>query len=198
VNVLATPLVWMAAMMTIGMASGSEGRVLALGDEGSAGGTWLLALTHRELDRAYRLAGFLLGDAHEAEDATQDALARAWDRRSALRSGDSAQAWFDRILVNVCRDRLRRASRVRWVALDDSAAGQSDPFAKAIAADGLLRAVAALDPDHRIVVVLRFWADLPVEAVAARVGVPVGTVKSRLHYAMRDLRRTMGPREADR
>ncbi len=52
-------------------------------------------------------------------------------------------------------------------------------------------AVAGLDPDHRIVVVLRYWADLTVDEIAERVGVPAGTVKSRLHYALRALAPTL-------
>ncbi len=62
-----------------------------------------------------------------------------------------------------------------------------------IARDAVLRGLDGLDADHRIVVVLRFWADLPLEAIAERLGVPVGTVKSRLHYALRDLRAAVAP-----
>jgi len=54
--------------------------------------------------------------------------------------------------------------------------------------DRLDRAFDRLDPDHRIVVLLRYWMDLSVDDIAARLGVPQGTVKSRLHYALRELR----------
>src|SRR3990170_4275351 len=100
-----------------------EGRFGTLADEvatGDPGTTWFRTVGRREIDRAYRLAGFILGDAREAEDATQDALARAWRQRRSLRSFEAAQAWFDRILVNVCRDRLRqRRPRVRWTEVDE-------------------------------------------------------------------------------
>ena len=186
-------------MMATHTATTWEGRTLTIDGDRSPGATWFRSLGERELDRAYRLAGYILGDGREAEDATQDALARAWDHRSSLRNVQSAQAWFDRILVNVCRDRLRgRGSRVRWLSLDGEAGQVVDPVASAIASDSVLRAIAALDADHRIVVVLRYWADLQLDAIADRLGVPVGTVKSRLHYALRDLRRAIGPEDADR
>ena len=81
-------------MMAIQIAGESEGRTLTLEGDRSAGAAWFHTLSDRELDRGYRLAGFILGDGREAEDATQDALARAWDRRATLRNLDSAQAWF--------------------------------------------------------------------------------------------------------
>jgi len=176
------------------------GRFRTLTDQAEVepGATWFRTVGRDEIDRAYRLAGFILGDAREAEDATQDALARAWRQRSSLRRFDAAQAWFDRILVNVCRDRLRqRRPRVRWVELDEGLPTTgADPFAAFIARDAVLRATAALPVDQRIVVVLRFWADLSVDAVAERLGVPTGTVKSRLHYALAAMRTTVTSTDA--
>ena len=176
-----------------------EGRFRTLTDEvetGDPGTTWFRTVGRHEIDRAYRLAGFILGDAREAEDATQDALVRAWRQRSSLRTLDSAQAWFDRILVNVCRDRLRRRRpRVRWTDVDEGTPSPAaDPFAALIARDAVLGAVVSLPVDQRIVLVLRYWADLPVDAIADRLGVPAGTVKSRLHYAMRALRAALADR----
>jgi RNA polymerase sigma-70 factor (ECF subfamily) len=199
VNLSGRRLVWTVAMMAMDMASHPEGRTLALEGDRSAGAAWFRTLGDRELDRAYRLAGFILGDGREAEDATQDALARAWGRRASLRDPAAAQAWFDRILVNVCRDRLRgRGPRVRWLTVDDHGGPVPDPFAETIAADGLLQAVGRLGVDHRVVVVLRFWADLPLDGIAERLGIPLGTVKSRLHYALRELRRIVDADEAGR
>ncbi len=174
------------------------GRSRALSDEEkveSAGRAWFRSVGTHQLDRAYRLAGFILGDAREAEDATQDAMLRAWHQRDSLRNLHSAQPWVDRILVNVCRDRLRRKRpRVGWLGTDDDAILPltTDPFAGLIARDAVLRGLTALDPDRRIVLVLRFWADLSVEDIAERLDIPAGTVKSRLHYAMRDLRAAIG------
>jgi RNA polymerase sigma-70 factor (ECF subfamily) len=173
------------------------GRSRPLSDEGrvdTAGRAWFRAIGTHQLDRAYRLAGFILGDAREAEDATQDAMLRAWHQRDSLRSLASAQPWFDRILVNVCRDRLRRRRpRIGWLSVEEGdVPPTADPFSGLIARDAVLRGLTRLDPDHRIVLVLRFWADLSLEAIAERLEIPVGTVKSRLHYAMRDLRAAIG------
>ena len=148
-----------------------------------------LEFASAELDRAYRLAGLLLADATEAEDATQDALVRAWRSSGSLRDASSFQAWFDRILVNVCRDRLRRERRIRFIALDGVAeAGHTDPFKRVLDADELVRGIAGLDVNLRAVVILRFWADLSVDDIALRLDWPVGTVKSRLHRALARMR----------
>jgi RNA polymerase sigma-70 factor (sigma-E family) len=152
-------------------------------------GTSFLAGSRPALDRAYRLAGLLLADAHEAEDAVQDALVVAWQAFETLRDADRFGAWFDRILVNGCRDRLRRRNVVRFIPIDggpEPAGG--DPFTAFIERDALLGGLGALTPDERIVVVLRFWADLPLEGIAERLGWPIGTVKSRLHRALGRLR----------
>jgi RNA polymerase sigma-70 factor, ECF subfamily len=141
------------------------------------------------LDRAYRLAGLFLGNAHEAEDAVQDALVIAWQSFDRLRDGDRFAAWFDRILVNGCRDRLRRRGRVRFIALDPSIdPAAADPFRELIDRDALLSGLDRLTPDERIVIVLRFWADLPLDEIADRLGWPLGSVKSRLHRALGRMR----------
>jgi RNA polymerase sigma factor (sigma-70 family) len=65
---------------------------------------------------------------------------------------------------------------------------ERDPFAAVLQADAALRALRVLLPDERAIVALRFWADLPVEAIADRLGIPAGTVKSRLHRALARMR----------
>jgi DNA-directed RNA polymerase specialized sigma subunit, sigma24 homolog len=107
----------------------------------------VLRLAGGELDRAYRLAGLILGDQYEAQDATQDALLRAWRSAASLRDPAGFGAWFDRILVNVCRDYLQRRGRVRPLVLDDAVAvgAGRDPFRDVIDRDELLRAMASLD-----------------------------------------------------
>jgi RNA polymerase sigma-70 factor (ECF subfamily) len=143
----------------------------------------------RDLDRCYRLAGVILGNAQEAEDAVQDALVVAWQGFDGLRDAERFPAWFDRILVNGCRDRLRRRRTVRFITIDPSIdrAG-SDPFHDLIERDALLAGMKALTADERIVVALRYWADLPLDDISARLGWPLGTVKSRLHRALDRMR----------
>jgi RNA polymerase sigma-70 factor (ECF subfamily) len=152
--------------------------------------TWFARLADVELDRAYRLAGLILGSFNDAEDATHDAFVRAWDRVGSLRDPAGFQAWFDRILVNVCRDRLRRSRIVRFVPVDAEAADQpaADAYDRLIGEYDLLAAIDRLDIDLRIAVVLRFWADLTVDDIADRLGIPAGTVKSRLHRAIGQMR----------
>ena len=153
----------------------------------------IVELAVHGLDRAYRLAGLILGDAAEAEDAVGDAIERAWVQADQLRDPAGFGAWFDRIVVNNCRDRLRRRGRIRFVSLPDDAIDRHDSFRDVVARDEALRAMTELTPDERTVLVLHFWADLTLVDVAARVGWPLGTVKSRLHRALERMRLAAGP-----
>jgi RNA polymerase sigma-70 factor (ECF subfamily) len=146
-----------------------------------------------QLDRSYRLATVILGSAMEAEDAVADAALAAWRSRGRLREQDRFEAWFARILVNGCRDRLRLRARrpVAEMAVVELAAASADltDFRDGVhQRDALSRAFETLDADARIVLVLRFWQDLPVDAIADRLAIPSGTVKSRLHHATARLR----------
>jgi RNA polymerase sigma-70 factor (ECF subfamily) len=145
------------------------------------------------LDRAYRLAGLILGQAADAEDVAHDAAVRAWQSAGSLRDPAAFEAWFDRIVVNACRDRMRRNRRVRFVELpgDDDRRG-ADPFEALFDHDEALRLIRRLSPDERVVVVLHYWADLPLTEVALRLGWPVGTVKTRLHRALEAMRDEKG------
>jgi RNA polymerase sigma-70 factor (ECF subfamily) len=141
------------------------------------------------LDDAYRLAGYLLGDATEAEDAVQDALTRSWQAWATLRDQDKFEPWFDRILVNICRDRLRKRRGVRLEELNDELAVYvEDPFRAALAKSEVDKLLHVLNADQRVVVGLRFWRDLSLQQIADLLGIPLGTVQSRLHYALRALR----------
>lgn len=147
-----------------------------------------LLLARPRLDRAYRIAGLILGNAVDAEDAVQDALAQAWRSFADLRDEDRFGAWLDRIVVNACRDRLRRRQLVRFVPLDGVSREAVDPFASVLASDEILRPIARLPVEERAIVVLHYWADLPLDDVAARLAIPVGTCKSRLHRALERMR----------
>lgn len=165
---------------------------LARGAEDNAAA--FVRLVRPELAGAYRLAGYLLHDAAEAEDATQEAVTKAWESRGKLRDDDRFAAWFGRIVANVCQDRLRRRRGVRVVEINDEIAGDvhsRDDFRDALARDEVGRLVRTLPPDQQLVVALRFWRDLPLEEIAERLDLPLGTVKSRLHYAMRALRKEL-------
>jgi RNA polymerase sigma-70 factor, ECF subfamily len=158
----------------------------AVGDT-SVRGAAFTRLADEHLDAAYRLARAILRDPGDAQDATHDAFVQAWRKWSTLRDPSRFQPWFDRILVNICRDRLRAT---RWQAKDISdevAYASGDPFGPSHDRDVLGNAIAALSPDHRVVVALRYYRDLTVDDIAARLGIPPGTVQSRLHYALKRL-----------
>jgi RNA polymerase sigma-70 factor (ECF subfamily) len=146
-------------------------------------------LADAHLDAAYRLASFILaGDRGEAEDAVHDAAVQAWDHYSELRDPARFEAWFTRIVVNECRDRIGRR-RLRPISLADPDPGSAPDYADALLrSDALARAMLNLSPEHRVVVALRYLRDLPLEEIATRTGERLGTVKSRLHYALRELR----------
>jgi RNA polymerase sigma-70 factor, ECF subfamily len=159
-------------------------------DADAARGAAFERFADERLDASYRLARLILRDAQEAEDATHDAFARAWRDLHRLRDADRMDAWFGRILTNACKDRLRRG-RIRRHERLDPATGHADAHdanRQVEDRDSLDRAFGDLNADQRIAVVLRFYGDLSVDQVARSVGAPVGTVRSRLHYALRQLR----------
>ena len=147
----------------------------------------------------HRLALVVAGPA-AADDVTQDAFVRAWQELPHLRDHGAFTAWLRRILVNRVRD-VQRADRrgPRFVdrapaagAVAEHAAGRDDP---AIEVDRLTDLHAALDTltlDQRAVVGLHYLADLTLPEVAATLGIPVGTAKSRLNAGLAVLRRRLG------
>lgn len=150
-------------------------------------------LVDAELDRSYRLAAVILGDRFDAEDAVHDAAEMAWRRWADLRDADRFGAWFGRILVNGCRDRLRRRRRRGLVEVSRVPVEAEHPHTPDAAdefglRDLVRRAADVLSPEERIVVVLRYAEDLTVPAIAELIGVADGTVKSRLNRALGKLR----------
>ena len=137
--------------------------------------------------RPTALPGRSCAIATEAQDATHDAFEQAWRKWSTLRDPARFEPWFDRILVNTCRDRLRSARRQATDISAEVAIATGDPFAQAHDRDLLANAIAALPPEHRVVIALRYYRDLTVEAIASVLDIPPGTVQSRLHYALKRL-----------
>ena len=159
------------------------------GGDGTTREAAFAALADRHLDRAYRLAAVLLGSEIEAQDAVQDAAASAWARFGDLRDRARFDAWFDRILVNGCRDRLRARRRVRLVDLEGAPhPSVPDGASQASERDALHRALAELPADQRLAVALRYFGDRSLEEIAELTGERPGTVKSRLHYGLQALR----------
>jgi RNA polymerase sigma-70 factor (ECF subfamily) len=147
-------------------------------------------------DRLHAVAHRILRDTDLAEDATQQALLTIWRDLPQLRDPARFDAWSYRLLVRACyaegrRDR-RWAPTVRLLPADQPEAAEG--LSSVVDRDQLERGFRRLSIDHRAVVVLHHYLDLPLEEVADVLGIPVGTVRSRLHHAMRGLRAAL---EAD-
>ena len=155
------------------------------------------ALVTPRLDRLYAAAGLILRSQDRAEDAVQDALVRAWVGLRGLRDPERFEAWLYRLVVNACYRTSRREAGRRLVEIPslpiDGPAMPDGQQALALR-DQLERGFRRLPPDQRAVLVLHFYLDLPDAQVADALGVPLGTMKSRLHRATAALRAAL---EAD-
>lgn len=152
--------------------------------------TALVDLTIARLDTAARL---IVRDPELARDAVQDTLIRAWRDLPGLRDPNRFDAWLHRLIVNACLDLVRRRRRrVIEVELTSINAPAASDMAGAVADRELLDgALGCLDPRNRAVVVLHYFLGLPLPEVAAALGIPVGTAKSRLHYSLVAMRATV-------
>lgn len=132
----------------------------------------------------------ILRDVERAQDAVQQAFLLAWRELPRLRDPDRFSPWLHRLLVNACYEELRRHRRwsthIRVLPIDGPSG--PDPYVSVDDRDALNRAFRRLTPEHGAVFVLHHHAGLPLAGIADVVGVPVGTVKSRLHHATRSLR----------
>jgi RNA polymerase sigma-70 factor, ECF subfamily len=146
-------------------------------------------LVEPRLERVFRTAAAILGNEADARDATQDAFVSAWINLPRLRDAASFDAWLGRVLVNKCRDLLRRRHRSREIALEElSETGQTDAE---VSASQLNAAFEALSVEHRNLIVLHHLHHEPVAVIAGRLGIPVGTAKWRLSQARRALERAL-------
>ena len=141
----------------------------------------------RRLDAAARL---ILRDPDLAQDAVQDSLIRAWRDLPGLRDPERFDAWLHRLTVNACLDLLRRRRRrpieVELSPIDGMVVpDQSNAFDERELLDAALQ---RLDPGHRAVVALHYLLGMPLPEVATSLGIPYGTAKSRLHYALTAMR----------
>jgi RNA polymerase sigma-70 factor (ECF subfamily) len=138
----------------------------------------------------------ILRDTDRADDAVQASLIAAWRDLRALRDPDRFEPWLHRILIRECYAEARR--RRRWSAdlhiLPTEVPVDAGGYQAVNDRDELDRAFRRLTVEQRAVVVLFHYLDLPMAEVAERVGVPIGTVKSRLYHATRAMRASM---EAD-
>ena len=146
--------------------------------------------------RLFAVAHRILRDIQLAEDATQQALLTIWRDLPTLRDPARFDAWSYRVLVRACyaegRKTRRWATNLRSLPADEPAIGEDLDLV--FDRDQLERGFRRLSVDHRAVVVLHHYLEMPIDEIATTLGVPSGTVRSRLHHAMRGLRSAL---EAD-
>ena len=147
------------------------------------------ALVSESGDRLYAIAYRILRDIDRAEDALQEALIHIWDDLPKLREPERFDAWSYRLVVHASyrlagRER-RWSAKVREIP---DALGHPDDVSDVADRDEIERLFRRLTPEHRAVLVLRYYIGLPVNEIAEVLEIPVGTAGSRLHYAERDLR----------
>lgn len=152
----------------------------------------------RLVDRLYSMARLILRDSALAEDATQDALVRAWRDIRSVREPARLDAWVYRLLIRSCHAEQRRrrawSTHVRPLDIDDTDQGRPtlasihDAVDEVVNRDEIERGMARLTADQRAVLVLHYFLDLSVAEGAAALGVPDGTFKSRLFQARGALR----------
>ena len=152
-------------------------------------------LVDRHADRLYRLAVSLVGRA-DAEDVVQEALAGAYRGAGAFRGGASVKTWLSRILATQAAKWWRDRKGQRPGVLDDPAADGATGGESAVGAKlDLHAALDRLSADHRQVLVLRELDGMTYDEMAAALGVPRGTVESRLHRARGELRKMLSAYE---
>jgi RNA polymerase sigma-70 factor (ECF subfamily) len=141
--------------------------------------------------QSVRTAYLILGNRLDAEDAVQEAYLRAWKFRSSLEDESSFKPWLYRVVVNSCNSKLRTEipHRDRRSSADhlETVVSNDDLTTRLALSHDVFRAISALPAHLRIVVVLRYYADLSEQEIAIAIGRQPGTVKSRLHEARRRL-----------
>jgi len=141
------------------------------------------------------LLGLTLGDRQRAEDLLQETLVRAWQHPEAFDAPyESMRPWLftvaRRLAIDARRSRLARPAEVGDAVLA-ATAGEADTAEATVAALDVREAVRALGPEHRAVLVQMYFRGLSVAETATVLGIPPGTVKSRSHYALRRLSRSL-------
>lgn len=147
-------------------------------------------LARVSVGRLLVIARLILRDESAAEDATQEALVAAWRHIRGLRDPDRFDAWLHRLLVNACRREARhgQSQRSHEIHVPEFDAGEPDETALLLDRDQLDRGFRRLDVDHRSVIVCYYYLGLRPEEAAELLGLPAGTVRSRLQRAISQMR----------
>jgi RNA polymerase sigma-70 factor (ECF subfamily) len=150
-------------------------------------------LARGSIGQLHTVARLILRDKFRAEDATQEALVAAWRQLSALRDPDRFDAWLRRLLVRACyreasKDQRQRTITSRLQRLEPLGV---DPGIEIADQDELEHAFSRLKPDRRALIVLHYYLGLPIQETSEILGIPVGTVKSRLARTTAQMRATL-------
>jgi len=187
--------------MMEGTASGGTSRPveteLDLIRKAQKGDRWAFGqLVHHHREGVINVVYRMCGDAALAEDAAQEAFVRAWTHLPRYKPRSPFRNWLYRIAVNVARDALRRERPSVDIESVVVASPERGPQAAAEVEESsqkVRQAVLDLPPASRSVLVLREYEDLSYREIADTLGIPIGTVMSRLNYARGLLRQTLTP-----
>jgi len=155
-------------------------------------GDAFMDLVRLETPDAFRLSLAIVRHHFDAEDALQEAFVRAWRELPQLREPERWPAWFRRIIVSSAIDTGRRKKARRIVPLGlHEPPPAADGSASLAARDEIVRLMGHLDARDRALLALRFGHDLELPDVAAALGIPLGTAKSRLHRTLGRMRKEL-------
>ena len=154
------------------------------------------ALVEPDLPAALGTARIVTRSEADASDAVQEALLSAWRGLDGLRDPDAFRAWFRRHVVRAALKAAEQRGRV--VELDLATAAPDGELDRAVDRRTLARAFDRLEARDRLLLTLHHFWDLPIAETAAHLGIPEGTVKSRVHYAMDRLRAAFAAEERRR
>ncbi|HAM27602.1 MAG TPA: RNA polymerase subunit sigma [Microbacteriaceae bacterium] len=160
----------------------------------------LRALHDEHAPALWRYVVWLTGDRQLAEDVVQETLVRAWQRPQVLEQGGaSARAWLFTVARNIIVDERRSAHSRHELSTDTPPERAVDDGTDALLDAWLVSdALAQLSLDHRLVVVHAYYRGESTAEISRSLGIPEGTVKSRLHYALRALRLALQERGVTR
>ena len=135
----------------------------------------------------FRIAWSYLDNDQDVEDAVQDALIKAWEKRNSLRDIRQFKPWMTRILSNQCKDMLRKRKRWSFFPLEEDTAQVEMPET----GSAVLEAMKKLKPELRIVMTLHFVDGYSIQEMTEALGIPSGTIKTRMRNARKQLGRTL-------
>lgn len=153
------------------------------------------ALFYQYKDTVYNTAYLIMGNSEDAEDIVQEVFVKVYSKASTFQAGrGSIDAWLHRITVNQCIDERRKKRPVSSHNEIELRGTDSDILLKSIIEEErreVWEALKSLDKKHRLVLVLRYYEELPYEEIAERLSIPLGTVKSRINKALGTLRKKL-------